>query len=389
MPEYQRFDAAACEFPRPRAPLFPVLRWADLGFGGGGTVAPALIDGTAVRHFARGRYAMHAAYQAGGIGPGTVLLAPSYHCRTMIDPALALGGTVLFYDVDSDLTPRVDSIRALLAPRDHGIKALVLPHYFGFEQPPELLAAVSAVCRHHGIMFIEDCSHAWQVAAKRAQGAQANADHVLMASPYKFFGCEDGGVLWANPALFPITPPARPGLLRELKALKSAWSRNRAARADAADAVPRDPALRGHDIVERHDQPSPLYERAMENKNSLALSRWVMRRTRIAPLVEQRRQHYRQWLDAVAGARGGQALMPDLPDDCAPYMFPITIAEPDPVFYQLKQAGMPIFRWDDMAVSSCTVARNYRLHLLHLPCHQGLSAQQMAWMTALVAKALA
>lgn len=70
-------------------------------------------------------------------------------------------------------------------------------------------------------------------------------------------------------------------------------------------------------------------------------------------------------------------------------MFPITIAEPDPVFYQLKQAGMPIFRWDDMAVSSCTVARNYRLHLLHLPCHQGLSAQQMAWMTALVAKVLA
>ncbi|RSZ59324.1 hypothetical protein HF313_02745 [Massilia atriviolacea] len=388
MPEYQRFDAVACEFPRPRAPLFPVLRWADLGFGGG-TVAPALIDGTAVRHFARGRYAMHAACQAGGIGPGSVLLAPSYHCRTMIDPALALGGTVLFYEVDSDLRPRVDSIRALLAPGDHGVKALVLPHYFGFEQPPALLAAVSAVCRHHGIMFIEDCSHAWQVAAKRAQTGQANADHVLMASPYKFFGCEDGGVLWANPALFPITPPARPGLLREIKAFTSAWSRNRAARADASDAVPRDPALRGHDIAERHDQPSPMYERAMENKNSLALSRWVMRHTRIAPLVEQRRLHYRQWLDAVAGARGGQALMPDLPDDCAPYMFPITIAEPDPVFYQLKQAGMPIFRWDDMAVSSCTVARNYRLHLLHLPCHQGLSAQQMAWMTALVAKVLA
>lgn len=388
MPEYQRFDAVACEFPRPRVPLLPALHWADIGFGGG-TVAPALIDGTAVRHFARGRYAMHAACKAGGIGPGTVLLAPSYHCRTMIDPALALGGTVLFYEVDSDLTPRVDSIRALLAPRDHGIKALVLPHYFGFEQPPALLAAVSAVCRHHGIMFIEDCSHAWQVAAKRAQTGQANADHVLMASPYKFFGCEDGGVLWANPALFPIMPPAKPGLLREIKAFKSAWSRNRAAHATASAAEPRDPALRGHDILERHDGPSAQYEQAMENKNSLALSRWVMRRTRLAPLVERRRQHYSRWLEAVAGARGGQALMPDLPDDCAPYMFPITIAEPDPVFYQLKHAGMPIFRWDDMAVSSCTVARNYRLHLLHLPCHQGLSAQQMAWMTALVSKALA
>jgi hypothetical protein len=70
-------------------------------------------------------------------------------------------------------------------------------------------------------------------------------------------------------------------------------------------------------------------------------------------------------------------------------MFPLLIATPDPHFYQLKQLGLPIWRWDDMAVSGCAVAAGMRLHLLHLPCHQSLSDSQMAWMTNSVAEVVA
>jgi hypothetical protein len=65
-------------------------------------------------------------------------------------------------------------------------------------------------------------------------------------------------------------------------------------------------------------------------------------------------------------------------------MFPLLISRPDPDFFRLKQAGLPIWRWDDMAVSACPVAAGYRTQLLHLPCHQGLSDAQMNWMLALV-----
>jgi perosamine synthetase len=41
-----------------------------------------------------------------------------------------------------------------------------------------------------------------------------------------------------------------------------------------------------------------------------------------------------------------------------------------------------------MAVSSCPVARDYRLHLIHLPCHQSLSEKEMDWMIASVQKSL-
>ena len=114
-----------------------------------------------------------------------------------------------------------------------------------------------------------------------------------------------------------------------------------------------------------------------------------MRRTRLSPLISRRRAHYQQWADAVAGLPGARALFPVLAPDCAPYMFPLEINMPNPSFFLLKQAGLPIWRWDDMAVSDSDVANRYRSHLLHLPCHQDLTAEQMGWMTTLVAKVLA
>lgn len=390
MPEFQRFDPASCHFPRPRVALLPALRWADLGFHGADRLDPALLDGPRVRHFSRGRYALHAAYRLSGVGPAGALLAPAYHCRTMLDPALALGGAVGFYHVNPDLTPSLDSIKAGIGASAPAVRALVVPHYFGVEQPPALMQALAALCGQHGITLVEDCSHAWQVAADRARMLPEADPRLVVASPYKHFGCEDGGVLWGGAAVAALAQASGAGLLDEAKALKGALSRSRAARASAAHAPAQaDAAERGATVTEHSDQPSPLYQRTLEQRDSLALSRWVMRRTRLTPLAERRRQHYRAWSAAVAGIAGARALFPTLAADCVPYMFPLEIARPDPFFFQLKQAGLPIWRWDDMALSDCAVASRYRLHLLHLPCHQDLTPVQMGWMTSLLAKVLA
>jgi hypothetical protein len=77
-------------------------------------------------------------------------------------------------------------------------------------------------------------------------------------------------------------------------------------------------------------------------------------------------------------------LFADLPDDCVPYMVPLLIERPDPHFFYLKHLGVPVWRWDAMASSSCRIANEYRLRLLHLPCHQSLSTCQLEWMIAAV-----
>lgn len=380
MLEVNRFDPAGCRFPRPAVPLLPALRWNALSLNGDGVCAPALFDGPGALHFSRGRYALHAAYRAAGVGPAGSLLAPSYHCRTMLDPALALDAPIALYGLDEQLVPRLDSIRALIAGAGVPPRALVLPHYFGVEQPPAVMAELAILCEQHGITLVEDCSHAWQVAATRAP-LRRPAGHVFVASPYKFFACEDGGMLWGASA---GTAP-RP-LSDELRGLRNAWHK----RASAALPLPLpDLGLRGQDLSEALAQPSAQYQRSTEGSSSLALSRWVMRRTRVAPVSALRRRHYQQWSAALAGLAGARVLFPVLPDDCAPYMLPLLVERPDPVFFVLKQAAVPIWRWDEMAISDCPVARRYRTHLLHLPCHQDLSAAQLAWMVAQVKKALA
>ena len=69
-------------------------------------------------------------------------------------------------------------------------------------------------------------------------------------------------------------------------------------------------------------------------------------------------------------------------------MFPLLIDSPHRHFHLLKLLGLPVWRWDEMAVSECAVAAKYRLNLLHLPCHQELSAEQMDWMVQVVQQVL-
>jgi hypothetical protein len=78
------------------------------------------------------------------------------------------------------------------------------------------------------------------------------------------------------------------------------------------------------------------------------------------------------------------ALLPELPDGIAPYMFPLRVFDPAPLFHPLKRLGLPIWRWDDMAASDCPVSRDYRQGVFHLPCHQALDDAQMHWMTTLL-----
>jgi perosamine synthetase len=389
MLEFRRFDPARCQFPRPRAALLPALGWSDLTLGGADTTPAALLAGPGVWHFSRGRYALAAAYRSAGIGPDGALLAPAYHCRTMLDPALALGGAIHFYTLNGDLTPKIESIKAVVAASRPAVRALVVPHYFGFEQPDAVMRELADFCSQQGVMLIEDCSHSWQVAVQRAPACQAGIGHVAVGSPYKFFPCADGGTLWGNPAQLSMAKQSRPGILSEAKALKAAFGHGTAGTRSRSGYPAAISAERGEDLAEFGDQPSSLYSRELEGKSSLALSRWVMGRTRLGPAVQRRRDNYRAWSEAVAGMPGGSALFPDLPSNCAPYMFPLNISAPDPQFFLLKQSGMPIWRWDDMAVSGCPVASEYRLQLLHLPCHQSLTPEQMQWMTSTVAKVLA
>lgn len=388
MPDFQRFDSSNCSFPIPRVPLLPTLHWRDLTFS-----KPCQFPESSVHYFARGRYAMHSAYQTAGVGPSGALLAPAYHCRTMLDPALALHSPVYLYALNPDLTPQLTSIKALVATSQPRVKVLVVPHYFGFEQPKALMAELMAFCGQNGITLVEDCSHAWQLAVKRVEECPPKAGHVLIGSPYKFFACEDGGALWGDPKELALLSQRPPTLIAELKALARTFQKSWKNHNSAGLTLPEKRLVSEHinlgENIKKYDSsPSRMYADSSEIDSNFAVSRWAMRHTPVARVVQQRQHNYHQWVKATAPLSGARSIFPDLPPHCAPYMFPLLIEQPEQHFYQLKHLGVPIWRWDEMAVSDCPVSSQYRLGLLHLPCHQSLSPEQMQWMTASVAEVL-
>jgi perosamine synthetase len=392
---YRLFDPSGCGFPEPRVPLLPMLRSEGLLPQGEGNFS-LVGSGRRHRRYTRGRYALYDAYRLCGVGPEGMLLAPAYHCRTMLDPAISIGAELLLYPVDEQLAPDLAGVEQLIARAPRPVRAMLLTHYFGFAQRAD---EVAAFCARHGIALIEDCSHA----LFNRRGAERLGQHgrYTVASPYKLFPCEEGGMLIpAADVELPDGPQASGGLRSELRVLVSAARRKLAHRrngsrgADAAQvrgelqAITRTLPTMAAERTAALPGTSGMYVAAEQPSRGPATARWLMGLCNVDHAALKRRAHYERWRDAVAGLPHCRPLFPALPDDCVPYMFPLLIDDAQTHFYALKRLGMPIWRWDEMAVSDCPVATRYGRHLLHLPCHQALSEAELAWMIAAVSSAM-
>ena len=401
--EFHFFDSSDCGFPKPKVPVLPPLTRHSLSRQRSPKIAVRPYSQAAFRplqksvqsrHYARGRYALFEAYRLAGVGESGALLAPSYHCSTMLDPALRLKAQIAFYPLKTDLSPDIEAIAARLQSERLPIKALLATHYFGF---PQELASLAALCDQYGIALIEDCSHTLfapvETSARSTQRAIGETGRFGIASPYKFYASEDGGLLWVNDGSgSSVAPQHAASPLAEVRGVLSSFSRNRANSleldtggiGDEIEALVAQTRTHGNDTRKSVDSLSIYYQAAEEGQRSLAVSQWIFRNTNLSRLASARRENYEYWLGAVANLPACQALLPKLASDCVPYMFPLLIDSPKRHFHVLKLLGLPVWRWDEMAVSDCAVAAKYRLNLLHLPCHQELTPIQMDWMARVV-----
>ena len=259
-----RFDPTACRFPPPRIPILPgasIRAWRQRR-----TPAAQPRGEASWRHvhFKRARYALRAAYQLAGVGPGTAVLVPSYHCRTMLDAAVDLGAELRFYRVDAALHPDVDDITRCVASAARPVRAVLLTHYFGFAQDAGVFAAL---CRRHGVELIEDCSHAMVLDPALSANAWCEdgigqTGSIGVSSPYKFLPGIDGGLLWFDRGRSLEGVMQRPGWIEESRALIALASELRqGARRESSVApvapvpVPADvlPAEQGVEVIESGD----------------------------------------------------------------------------------------------------------------------------------------
>ena len=333
--------------------------------------------------FSHGRYALAAVLRSLGIERGKTVLVPAYHCRTMIDPVVRLGGTVEFFPLQADLTPDWTRLDACIASAVQPV-ALLLPHYFGFPQSAD---QVRTWCDQHGVAYVEDCSHALfgEIDGKPI----GSFGDVAIASPYKFFASEDGGLARSMKDGLPAIRPA-PALADELRAIWRSMEKllQGVGRQLPGAVLKEDPTPCWRDETREETGISAQYDSASEARQALRWSRLVMKGSSIDRIAQARRRNYQTWLTAVSGLPGCRPQFPILLDTVVPYMFPLWLENAEQIFFRLKRVGVPIFRWDELAVSDCEVSRQARLSLIHVPCHQGIGQSEMSWMIEMVRRAL-
>jgi dTDP-4-amino-4,6-dideoxygalactose transaminase len=379
-------DPRAADYPRPRIPVLPVLSMRTFR------------DGAAAEHPSRflapdcvplsaGRAAIAQALRLAGVGPGDEVLIPGYHCGSMIDPVLWLGAAPVFFDVRPDLCFDVHGLAARVTPRS---RALIAPHFFGFPQPLEPLLALKA---RQGFTLIEDCAHAlFGADGPHVLGARGD---FAISSTCKWFPAVEGGLLCANP---PADLDAR---LSGRRASTGAEARALLGVLQEATGYGRLPLIRP--VTAAADWTSRSTRTFRRNGSATAASAagqlrwlqpqtvdqlqsritsWILRHAAHHAAAERRRANYALLLAELAGLRRARPLHALLPDGVVPYMFPMLLDEPAADFPALKQRGVPIWRWEELAESDCAQALDYRLRLIQIPCHQELGADELAWLVA-------
>ena len=122
----------------------------------------------------------------------TVLL-PSYVAEGVIQPFITAGSRVIFYQLESDLTPDTKDLEFLLG-KVKGKAVIVLIHYFGFSARSSEL---SSVLEQYQPVEVDDCSHALFTTAADGVPLVESAE-IFLYSLNKFLPVTDGAILGSN-----------------------------------------------------------------------------------------------------------------------------------------------------------------------------------------------
>ncbi len=377
-------------------PRLPVFGWQALR-GPAQAEVPCMLSLPGLHYSTSGRASILLALEALGVGPGDQVLLPTYHCPTMVAPASLLKAVPVFYPIDGKGNPDLD----WLDRQDLGrARVLLAAHYFGIPKP---MAALRAWCTARGIALVEDCAHAlFGRSGDRPIGTWGD---IAIGSLTKFLPVPEGGCLVVNsaaavPALRPpsattnlksfvdilevgASQPQLAGLnglisgaLAGLRQLRSAPASQPEA-AEAAMAAGADISALGGDFT---------VDSALAHRGLAEPCRWVARSLPRERIVQRRRHHFERLLAALAGRQGVRPLVAQLPRDCAPYVFPLWVDNPDPGYAELRRLGMPVFRWDRLWPGVPALPDDHGVpwshHVLQLACHQDLSDDQLDRFTA-------
>lgn len=361
--------------------VYPTMSFAGLVGRPAARAFP--FDRPALRLTHLGRGAVWLALRALGLGPGSRLAMPAYHCGSEVEAARLAGVTVAFYRVDGALGVDEDDLTRAAV----GADAVYVISHFGFP----------TVAAPPGVPVIEDAAHA--LFSSEGDAPVGSRGDAAVFCPRKSLGVPDGGaLLLRSPAADVVRAGRRPPpkrIARSLAALvagRAALAPVRAVRRAATTALSRasraDAAARDGRLAEVVIGEWDLDRADMEVAASSCsrVTAWTVGRVDAGPIRERRRRNY-----ATLVAELGPACperFRTLPDGVCPLYLPIMATDRARVVADLLGRGVRAVEiWpvphpllDREAHAELEPVRR---GLLALPVHQDLEP----WHVAAVARA--
>lgn len=368
--------------PLPRA---PVLGWSSFWPGSGVPNVPTVQNLPHHTYTTSGRAAIYQALKQLALPPGSSVLVPTYHCPTMVAPLLRAGLQPLYFGIDEQGLP---DIRALTVAGARGARAMIAAHYFGL---PRSFAAVRRWCDENRIALIEDCAHCYfGQAGERGVGQWGD---FATASLSKFFPVPEAGLLGSARREIASPTLGAPGKKAQVKG----W-------VDVLEFATQHRRLVGLRLLlgavfalkNRHSRGTPTAVLPVFPAPTLSSEEMMkdcdMARIDVAPLVasmalnavlprhrilDRRRANYAAYQRAFDKVAGARPLFRQPPEAAAPYVFPLWVDDADRVYRAVREAALPVFRWDRIWPGTPDqlpgdVGPLWSRHVLQLLCHQDL-----------------
>ncbi|MDO6709199.1 DegT/DnrJ/EryC1/StrS family aminotransferase [Aliiglaciecola sp. 2_MG-2023] len=301
-----------------------------------------------------------------------VILIPAYHCPALVEPFIWLDYEIRFYPVKADLTVDISLLEKAISAGD--VTHCVVVRYFGFGQNNN---DVIRFLHKQPVEIIEDCAHSLFrfVDHFADSGKQVPDVSASICSINKILPTIDGGALYLKSKY--EAKLTHVGWLEEAKAcafivgipqfvgrLKARFKKSKNETAEVC-AEPSE-----EDSHLRYFQPIDLVSASYRNTKS------IFCHSNLKLIRKKRRRNFEYIVNNINNPKVGAPLFNCLKDEDIPYVIPFLLTD-ECYFYQIRKKGIQILRWEEVAVSDCSVSQEYRSRLIQIPCHQQLSTNQL------------
>jgi len=323
-----------------------------------------------------GRRALHEALLREPPAAGRRLWIPAFMCRGVVPVIVAAGFEPQLYDLDEQLRPCVDVERVR---EGDGVLAA---YFFGLVHD---LQPLYAALRARGAVLIEDCAHLlmpgyqgapagrtgdWSIFSFRKQLPVASGAMLLG----RRMAAGESVVVSNRPALreaLLVVERIAPAVLGARYCSFVEWTRERL---DGVRSGARWTADEGRAIGAATLRALPGFD--------------------LQAIAERRRQNFTRLASALTGAVPGAVLPGALAAGSVPLAFPVLVDTPTSAAATILRAGVGAFFWPgfevlpDVEWAGFAGTRRWLDHLLCLPIHQDLGAEEIDRIAEIVAKAV-